>query len=324
MNPSPNAMNITPAQKSLPFVIFISPSTSPAKYCATGFAAGTTPSSSLFAIHVGKQLGTGLAQPLRQHKHQFHEDFRPERRLLQDDARQTVARQHRDHARLGRNAARKARLAVDHRHFAERLPRRDNGDEPRRIPPVLLEHFDSALDEKTHEIARLAFADDFYARLRAVGLHEPAQRANFRQVEVLEKRRERDETVNPVGELCGAAQRLQLRQPGPFRRFCHLRTRLGEPSHAGRRPAPRAGDARDYAQTSYRSQILQDPDAGRPHPARNHPVAPSHPTVAAIRWGSCNSSHAGSPPPPFEYTTRRYRNRPYSTNGRVKISRSVP
>jgi len=54
----------------------------------------------------------------------------------------------------------KARLAVDHRHFAERLPRRDNGDEPRRIPPVLLEHFDSALDEKTHEIARLAFADD--------------------------------------------------------------------------------------------------------------------------------------------------------------------
>src|SRR5712692_6165751 len=150
--PSPNAMNIAPAQKSLPFVIFISPSTTPAAYCATGSSAGMTPRSSLFAIHVVEQLGTGLTQPLRQHKHQFHEDFRPERRLLQDDARQAVARQHRDHARLGCNAAREARLTVDHRHFAERLPRGDYGDEPRRIPSVLLEHFDSecaAADRKS-------------------------------------------------------------------------------------------------------------------------------------------------------------------------------
>src|SRR5712692_4129201 len=239
MKASPNAMNISPAQKSLPLAIFISPSTTPAAYCATGSAAGMPLSvlSASLPVHVGDQLGTGLTQPLRQHKHQFHEDFRPERCLLQNDARQAVARQDRDHAGLRGNAAREARLAVDHRHFAERLPWRDQCDQPRGVPPVLLEHFDPAFDQKTHEIARVAFADDFYARSGAVDLRELAQQAYFRQVEVLEKRRERDEAVNPAGELRGIAQRLQLSQPGPFRSFCHLRTRLGEPPRAG--PASR-------------------------------------------------------------------------------------
>src|SRR2546425_4121854 len=78
------------------------------------------------------------------------------------------------------------------------------------VPPVLLEHFDSTFDEKNHEIDRVTFADDFDARAGAVDLHELAQQADFRQIESFEKRRERDEAVNPAGELHGIAQRLQL------------------------------------------------------------------------------------------------------------------
>jgi len=59
--------------------------------------------------------------------------------------------------------------------------------------------------------------DDFHARLGAVGLHELAQCADFRQVEVLEKRRERDETVNPVDKLCGGRPATRAAPAGPFR-----------------------------------------------------------------------------------------------------------
>jgi hypothetical protein len=43
MKATPNATNINPAQKSLPFVIFIEPSTTPAGYCATAYTAGNAP-----------------------------------------------------------------------------------------------------------------------------------------------------------------------------------------------------------------------------------------------------------------------------------------
>src|SRR5712691_1352653 len=186
MKPSPNAMNISPAQKSLPFVIFISPSTAPAAYSATGFAARIAPRSTYLPVHVADELGAGLPQPLRQHHHQFHEDFRPENRVLQDDARQILPRQRREQTGLRRDAACKTRLAVDHRHLAERLARGDQRNQPRRVPAVLLEHFDSAFDQQDQEIARLALADDFGSRLGAINLHEMAQEPDLREIEVLE------------------------------------------------------------------------------------------------------------------------------------------
>src|SRR6266705_2277466 len=44
----------------------------------------------------------------------------------------------------------------------------------------------------------------------AVDPHESAQLPDFSQIEVLEQRRERDQAVNPAGELGRVAQRLQL------------------------------------------------------------------------------------------------------------------
>src|SRR5258706_15016862 len=105
MKAPPKAMNISPAQKSLPFVIFITPSTTPAAYSATAYQAGIAPLSTFFTIQVNHQLGTGHAQPLRQHQNQLHQNLRPQDRLLQDYARQFLPRQHGEKAAFCRDAS---------------------------------------------------------------------------------------------------------------------------------------------------------------------------------------------------------------------------
>src|SRR6267378_2111149 len=62
------------------------------------------------------------AQPLRKHQDQLHQDLGAEQRLLDDDARQALAVEHGDQRRLYRDAGGEARLAVEHRHLAERPP----------------------------------------------------------------------------------------------------------------------------------------------------------------------------------------------------------
>src|SRR5262249_43557811 len=69
----------------------------------------------------------------------------------------------------------------------------------------------------------LALAEDLGSRLGAVELHELGEQAHLREVEILEQRRKRDETVNPARALHCAAKLLQLRQPGPFDRLRHFR-----------------------------------------------------------------------------------------------------
>src|SRR5437773_1943813 len=152
------------------------------------------------------------AQALREHEDQLHQDLGAEQRLLDDDAGQALAVEHGDQRRLCRDAGGEARLAVDHRHLAERPSAFDHRQRLRRVPAVALLHLDLAFDDHQHEIAAVAFLDDFNARLGAVHLHEMRQQKHLRRRKVLQQRAAGNKRVHLARELGGVAERFEVRE----------------------------------------------------------------------------------------------------------------
>src|SRR5688572_9200204 len=191
-------------------------------------------------VHQAEQALAGGAQPLREHQHQLHEDLGAEQRLLDDDARQALAMQHGDLHRAGGDASGEARLAVDHRHLAQRAAGLHGGEELRRVPAVALVHLDLALQHHQHEVTAVAFADDLHARVGAVHVHEVRQQPHFAAGKVLQQPALRDERVHLLGEPGGVAEGLEVREllwsfrhacaadyagiRSPYRRLRRLRT----------------------------------------------------------------------------------------------------
>src|SRR5712692_5114422 len=163
-------------------------------------------------VEQSEQPLAGHPQALRQHQHQLHEDFCAEQGLLDDDPRQVFAVEHRDQRWLDRDAGRKARLAVDHRHLAERPAGVDHREQLRRIPAIALVHLDLAFDQHQHEVAAVALADDLDAGFGAVDVHEMRKQAHFGRREILEQLAFRDQGVDLFRELGGVAEELEMRE----------------------------------------------------------------------------------------------------------------
>src|SRR4051812_22046969 len=171
-------------------------------------------------VQHAEQALAGGAQALRKHEDQLHQDLRAEERLLEDDARERLAVEHRDHHRADRGAGGKARLAVDHRHLAEAAAGFHRGEELRGVPAVALVHVALAFDHDQHEVAGVTFAQDLHRVAGAVYVHELREQAYLGVREILEQGALWDKRMDLRREVRRVAEVLQM---GKLRAAGHWR-----------------------------------------------------------------------------------------------------
>jgi len=110
-------------------------------------------------VHQPQQMHAGLAQPQRQHRHHLHQYFRAEARVVKNDLRHIVPRQHRKHVGCdAMQVAKRGSPSIIDISPASCRARRWSCAAVGRVG--LLQDVDLAVDDQHHEVAVFTLAND--------------------------------------------------------------------------------------------------------------------------------------------------------------------